>query len=268
MKQVLTLRFSRLDGCHILPLADGSLGTLSLSSSSNEPLKTSYVASDKELKVFQFASKSLIHSDIGEKLAPIVDSGKFNVARLQLCHVKQLLNIRPDIPDSNTDKWLADFWTYWSGHVDSLLPSSDISTLPGKLLRAHRDGVLTYMTVQEFLQLPAVVEPSLGEHQQICEKIPGISRLDPKFLPRSVVDTEKSFTAKASFSRLMKVFRMGNFAIGHLDHTNLTVCTALPSDERRRHCDDSRPGHVHRLISVPLDPPGIDDSSYVKPSIK
>jgi len=221
-----------LDGCPLLLLADGTLATLKFSDTSGAQSSKYYVATDNELKLFKFASNYLVNSSTGMKLGRILQSGKFNLAQLKLCDVRKLLEMKPAVstPSADADKWLTEFWKFWNSNIDSSLPSSNIDTLNIEILGASRDGVQIYATPVAFHTLPAVVEPSAREHQQLCNNIPGIYRFNTKFMPKSLMDKEKSFSSEDSFYRLIRALRIlssqtgvGAFVKTHLDVTNLKV---------------------------------------------
>jgi sacsin len=221
-----------LDGCHLLPLADGSLATLKYIDTNDAQSSKYYVASEKELKLFDFASRYLVTSSTGAKLGPVLESGKFNLTRLRLCHVRKLLEMRPVVstPNPEAEGWLTEFWKFWNGNMDSSLPSSNIDAFGAKVFRATRDCVDTYATPVEFQQLAAVVEPSVFEHQRLCDKIPGLYRFNTKFMPKSLTDNEKSFHKDISFYRFVRALRVlaghtgvGTFVETHLDPVNIKV---------------------------------------------
>jgi sacsin len=221
-----------LDGCNLLPLADGNLATLKFADTNGTQSSKYHVVTDNELKVFEFASKYLVTASSGAKLGRVLQSGKFNLARLQLCDVRKLLDMKPTVstPNDDEDKWLTEFWKFWNSHIDSSLPSSNIDTLNVEIFGASRDRVRIYATPVAFHTLPAVVEPSTGEHQQLCDRIPGLYRFNTKFMPKSLLDKEKSFSSEDSFYRLIRAVRIlssqtgvGAFVKTHLDLANLKV---------------------------------------------
>jgi sacsin len=221
-----------LDGCHLLPLADGSLATLKYVDPSDAQSSKYYVASKKELKLFEFASRYLVTSSTGATLGPVLESGKFNLTRLRLHHIRKLLEMRPVVstPNPEAERWLTEFWEFWNGNIDSSLPLSNIDDFGVKIFRATRDGVDTYATPVEFQQLAAVVEPSTSVHQELCDKIPGLYRFNAKFMPKSLMNNEKSFHKDISFYRFVRALRLlagysgvGTFVETHLDPADVKV---------------------------------------------
>jgi sacsin len=229
-----------LNGCHVLPLADGTLATLRLKNSIGVQSPKYFVVSEDELKLFGFASGRLVKSSIGTMLEPVLDSGKFNLARLKLCDVKKLLEMKPaavSIPSAEENRWLAKFWKYWNSNIDSSVPSSNIDTLDAKIFRGTRSGLNSthlYASPRVFHTVPGVVEPSSREHKKLCDRIPYLWRFNPDLMPKSMADEEKSFYYEASFYRLIRSLRMlsgqsgiGTFVKTHLDAANLKVRTTL-----------------------------------------
>jgi sacsin len=124
-----------LDGCHIVPLADGNLATLKFGETNEVHSLKYFVVSEDELKLFRFASRHLVKSSITAMLEPILDSGKFNLARLKLCDVKKLLKMKPaaiSTPSADEDRWLTEFWKYWNSSTECLLPSSNITYMQAR----------------------------------------------------------------------------------------------------------------------------------------
>jgi sacsin len=234
-----------LDGCHILPLADGNLATLKLVESNDVQSSMCYVASETELSLFEFASRHLVPASIGTKFQVVLESGKFNLTCLRLCHVKFLLKLMPVVstPYPEGDKWLSEFWSYWNGNIDSCLPSSNLDSIESKVFRARVGEVDTYFAPFTFHHLPAVVDPSVAEQQRLCSKFPGLYRCNTGFMPKILNDDEKSLHKENSFYRLIRGLGslassagigIGAFVEANLDPTHMEVIsptqpTFLPS---------------------------------------
>jgi sacsin len=225
-----------LDRCHIVPLADGKLATLKLCNTNDAESPKYFVVSDEELKLFEFASKHLVKSSIGTMLEPVLRSGKFNLARLKLCDVRKLLEMKPSVstPSADEDKWLMEFWKYWNSNVDSSLPSSNIDTITAMIFRGTSNGHPFYVSPLAFHGLPAVVEPLIGEHQQLCDKIPALWRFNPDFMPTSLTEKERSFYSEASLYRFIHALRVlsgqsgiATFVRTHLGVANLKVTFSI-----------------------------------------
>lgn len=196
-----------LDGCYVLPLADGSLAPLRLQKSQDTQPQSYYVVSEIELNVFNFAAGLLVSPGTGERLKEILESGKFNITKLRLCHVEKLLKMRPVEATTSPegDQWLTEFWKFWNASHD---PSPDIAGLQIYIFRATVNGVEVYATPADFSRLPSVVEPSDSEHEKLCNKIPGLYRFDKKFMPESFTSSERSFESQVSFRRLVKAMQL------------------------------------------------------------
>jgi sacsin len=230
--------FTDLDGCNILPLADGTVGPLRLLSATNK-LHAYYFASKDELKLFNFASGLLVCETIGRKLQKVVSSEKSNLQKLQLCHVGRLLETGDFTADEFTpsdpgrDKWLTEFWTYWNNASEATTSSEniDINHFPG-VFRVTR-GTASYYAPPKWLHaLAAVVEPSHAKHQQLCDKIPELWRFDHEMMPKTLKNDERSFIYSDSFFRFINALQslaskagetLGAFVEKRLDIENVKV---------------------------------------------
>jgi sacsin len=198
--------FGDLDGCGFLPLADGTLGTLKLLCSLSTAPKY-YMASAKEIKLFDFASGLLVPMGTGKSFEKVAKSGKFNIEKLQISHVKKLLekNLPIRAVDEQTNAWLTEFWTFWNKS-----PKSDSE------LNFNFDGFAVFQATcnsgsvmcveaSQLEELPAVVVPLNNQHQTLCEKIPGLYRFNNIFMPNSLKENEDSFTrARLSIGSLRR----------------------------------------------------------------
>lgn len=223
-----------LDGCHVIPLADGTMGTLKLLTPSVTPLYY-YFASEDEKKLFDFASELLVSPGFSKRFEKILSCGKFNVERLRLRHVCKLLERRtaPTGVNPEADEWLAEFWDYWNKSSEDIAPSSKIviDDLP-EVFRAIYNTTGLYLKPSYLPFLPAVVEPSIPEHLQLCGKFPGLWRLNNKFMPKTLKESESSFSKSASFFRFIRALRtlatedggkLGGFVKKHLAIDDLKV---------------------------------------------
>lgn len=205
-----------LDGCHLLPLADRSLATLKYE---DKPQPRKYfVATDEERKLFEFASNRmvLLTSGAGTGLGRILASKKFNLTKFKLSDAEKLLETKPAAskPNAADDEWLSDFWKYWNENIDATSLSTSIVKVSARIFQATLNDVPSYVSPAEFHHLPAVIEPANAAHQELCKKIPGLWRLDNKFLPKSLVVNEESFSSQASFYRLIRTLRQLSNEIG------------------------------------------------------
>jgi sacsin len=222
-----------LDGCCFLPLADGTLGTLRLLSSSITAI-TYYVASANEMKLFEFSSGLLLAPKAHKPFREVFKSGKFNLEKLHHRHVRKLLEKRsaPTAANPRANKWLTEFWDFWNKHPESSVPllESDIEDCVLLQARCHRAEM--YLTPSQFQELPAVVESSIEEHQLLSRKIPGLFLLNQTFMPATLKESEGSFFRINSFIRFIRAVKalavtngveMGAFLKTHLTPVDLKV---------------------------------------------
>lgn len=213
-----------LDGCYILPLADGNLAPLKLLDTSTVHSTSYYVASAEELELFNFASSCLISSNTAKKLGLVYSCKKFAIEELRLVYTKKLLKMRSaSLPNSSPDDWLSKFWQFWN--KPSLEDRPSIDDVDVNIFRAKCRGVERYHTPAQFDLIPAVVEPSISDHRAVCDKLPGLYRFDPKFMPKTLMGAETSFHREESFCRLIRALRLlanlANIDVGTLIRTHL-----------------------------------------------
>ncbi|KAH7383481.1 hypothetical protein BKA64DRAFT_682440 [Cadophora sp. MPI-SDFR-AT-0126] len=219
-----------MDGCHVLPLADGNLGTLRIV----EEHQTAdyYLANNQELGIFSFAFSKLVPLRNELLMLP----GTFNVKRLRLIHVEELLKLRLDVstPDKETDSWLGKFWDYWNTSCGHDFDFPEVSKFNAKLYKATCGGVEKYLAPKELDQFPTVIIPSNSEHKRLCEKIPGIYHVNSTMLPKSLVNDEKSLDSIASFSRFIRALAtlggrtgIGNLFQEHVDEPTMKILQGL-----------------------------------------
>jgi sacsin len=167
----------------------------------------------------------------------VVSCENFNLEWLKPQHVGNLLKKRntADFTAANPkdDEWLTAFWDYWNKNSVAAAPSSitSIDNFPG-VFRVMRGTASFYVQPQLLGGLPAVVEPSVAEHQQLCDKFPKLCRFDDKFMPKTLKDEEKSFDYSASFFRFIRALKslaieedetLGGFVSEHLGTKDLKV---------------------------------------------
>lgn len=133
-------------------------------------------------------------------------------------------------PNPEADRWLMDFWEFWKARPDSESVLSDINNSCAEIFRSNRDSSVSYNSPTEFEGFPAVVQPSIAEHQQLCDKIPGLYHFDPKLMPKALMNSEKSFETEKSFSRFIRALHrlanssgVGEFVRKHLAEADLKV---------------------------------------------
>ncbi len=225
-----------LDGCHIIPLADGSLGTLKLIKSDQDRPLRYLVASDPEIELFKFASEFLVPAQNSTQLTPVIENLKFNLAKLGVQDVSRLLELNFAIsptanPECNleTDKWLAEFWKFWNAKTnDTSLAPAEIDISSVKIFRVVLGDTEMYASPKEFFELSSVVESSVVKHQQLMAKIPGLYRFNGKFMPKYHLERESSLELEYSFYRFILALRLlagdsgiEKFVKGHLDEDSI-----------------------------------------------
>ncbi|KAK0103147.1 hypothetical protein ONS95_014947 [Cadophora gregata] len=246
-----------MDGCHVLPLEDGTLGKLQLVEANETTVY--YLASQKELGIFDFASSKLV--SLRNELLLLTGHKTFNLKRLQLNHFEEILKLRPNVttPDLETDAWLRKFWEFL--HKDhAAMKQTDIGNYDTKLYKATYDEANHYLTPGEFDKFPAVVIPAILEHKTLCQQIPGLYLVDSTTIPKSLAQEEKSLAYGPSFSRLIRALGilgshsgLGTFITTHVDHPSLQTLQNLVVEHVC--CPYSQTSDLHAYLKLlPLWP--------------
>ncbi|CAD6448784.1 508c04aa-b6c3-4f8a-8734-1eab8d836bb5 [Sclerotinia trifoliorum] len=208
----------KLAGCRLLPLADGTLGQLTLiQSPMPQNTRCYYVVTNSELKLFDFAKSVLIlkpEIDAYHRIGEIVKTKMFNVMNLEVTHIPEVLSMKSQgsrVVNDETDEWLKSFWDYWnkfsSSAADNLSKDPEsFCSLP--LFKAICNGAWEYYTMSELGTLPAIIEPSKTSHQRLCDCIAGLYRFRPEFMPKSTANNEKSFVSYKALSRFIDALRV------------------------------------------------------------
>ncbi|KAF7947521.1 hypothetical protein EAE96_008608 [Botrytis aclada] len=209
---------AKLDGCRLLPLADGTLGQLTRNRS---PMLTNtryyYTVTKEEVAIFHFAKSVMIfpeNIDPYDRIGEIVRSKKFNVMDLTASHVPELLSMKSQgsrVVNEIADKWLKHFWAYWNKFSSSAVEdlsqkSKTFCSLP--LFKAKCDGAWGYYTMSELANLPTIVQTSKMEHQRLCNCISGLYMIRPELMPKSIADAEKSLDDHKALGRFINALRM------------------------------------------------------------
>ncbi|KAJ5050730.1 uncharacterized protein L3040_002603 [Drepanopeziza brunnea f. sp. 'multigermtubi'] len=223
-----------LDGCYVLLMADQSIGRLNLVQDDDTEYESYYIASDEEIELFKFASKSFIATKHASSLEHLLsrDDFEFNVSTLQLSDFRKLLDKRPPVgvPSRLEDLWLARFWQCWNSRSDLKDTEFDeICESEAKIYRATRNGSDVYITPSELDLLPSVVTPSITEHRDLCLSIPGMYMVDPILMPALLMTKEETLNESDSFFRfikslsvLAKTTSFHNFVRQEISRENLT----------------------------------------------
>lgn len=206
--------FAELDGCTILPLMDGNLGTLSLrigkaQATSNH---TFFSASAECRRLFSFAPSYFSQDKANEKfVGKILDSGQFNIERFEKSHVHVMLKCKKTwAADTASKKWLFDFWDYMNSTSQtaeySIEPkASDLECLQHfPLLLSHQGCTETLTSLDYFRNNPAVLSSGVDEHEDLYMDFPELGIVDPRTIPQSYCEAEKSLLNLNSMNRFLK----------------------------------------------------------------
>ena len=218
-----------LDGCPVLPLANGRLGTLSLKSKvANSGTSKMYFSANSECRgLFSFASSILTTSN-ENFVKKIADSGLLNLKPLEKSDLSVMLDCKESwTAESTSHTWLFQLWTYMNSTTQSTTDASEAEALDldsiqdyALLLVRHRGGKETLGSLHHFSNNPVVVQTAVEEHMNLFRDIPGLGVVDSKTMPESYREAEKSLSDRASMNRFLK-------AIQSLAIRNATSVTEL-----------------------------------------
>lgn len=210
---------AELDGCPILPLANGTLGTLSLkSTTATTKSGEMYFSANAECHdLFPFASSILsANKEHGKFVTKILDSGTCNLKSLEKKDVSVMLDRKASWSLDPTSKtWLFQFWKYMNSTTPSTMGATkpevlDLDSLqhfPLLLLR-HRDGKETLNSLRYFENNPVVVQSAVEEHMSLFQKFPGLDVVDSRTLPRSLCEAEQSLSHLPSLNRFLRSIKL------------------------------------------------------------
>lgn len=211
--------FNELNNCGILPLADGTLGTLVARSESSQ--STYFSVSIVDRKLFLFAASVLTSDEIDTEFTDKVKrSERFNVYSLNDGHIGQLLKMKTDwpvIPDRGYKEWLVQFWKYMnercpaavaggSSAITNTYLNSQLQQFP--LHEARWDTKSQYASLGSFPDLPAVIESASPDERTLCLALPGLYLIDPQTVPTRLLEAEQSLSRPASFCRFLKAMSL------------------------------------------------------------
>ena len=242
-----TTEVLELDGCPVLPLADGRLGTLCvnpLTSTKRGSDKTYFSANAEWHSLFSFASSRLSANRGNEKFVKkVLDSGLLNLKSLEKKDFSVMLDCKKSWAIESTSKtWLFDFWKCMNSTIPSTMDATELDVLdldpfqhfPLLLLR-HGDGKETLNSLHHFQNNPVVVYSAVEEHMNLFFQFPGLDVVDARTLPGSYYEAEKSLFDRASLNRFLK-------GISLLAMRNATSVTEfVRSNLKGKHIQVSRP---------------------------
>ncbi|KAI9733902.1 MAG: hypothetical protein M1834_002557 [Cirrosporium novae-zelandiae] len=194
------------DSCPIVPLADGSFGTLEILNH-GEAISKSYYLIDHRAGalLFQdFASDLMINNDIGKPfIKAIIRSSGFNVYTFQLSHLSGLLEKKQWSTEYSDESmiWLKSFWAFFNANFEidesdrnvgfhSFCCTYGIRSFP--LLLAQRNHENIYLQPSQLDNIPYVIDPIDPREQRLFSSIPGLYRLNRKFMPSAFNERHSS----------------------------------------------------------------------------
>jgi len=181
-------------------LADGSLGTLKLQSSTNQPVDY-YLASDEEMRVFGFASSILVSHSNWNPIKSVLVGSNCNVQKVHPKYYKHLFAMRK--PNSMSADWLTEFWKLQNKRAAS--EDKLLDDLPVYLARRGQEE--EFLTGRDLESRAAVVEPAHEEQRRMCEKFSDLWRFDSAFIPPSLKREEESLLKFTAFVRFVRALR-------------------------------------------------------------
>ena len=162
-----------VDGCHILPLLDGSLGTLRLvdNAAALTTIDYKFFPTKQERTLFGFADRFLLNADLfqpsghalaakvgvatelmgksgpdsrsasptpGNPISRLVESNMFNLRPLELEDLQSILQCIPEAAWNDfprMEHWVPEFWLYYNSKLEAAYDVSNASDL----LATHRN---------------------------------------------------------------------------------------------------------------------------------
>lgn len=203
--------FSELHGCRILPLQDGSLGTLSLISdeaqAQNSP--TYYSASPECLRLFSFAPSYFSQDNLF--VLKVLESERFNLRRFDKNHVHTILRSKKTwTADSESKQWLYDLWKYLNSTKNPKLPPNQPTSVDWKclehfpLLLLHQGSTETMKSLDYFRNNPAVLSSGAAGQQAIYADFAELEIVDSKTFPISDPEAGKSLSDVNAMNRFLQ----------------------------------------------------------------
>ena len=240
-----------LDGCRIIPRLGSNLPLGILKWKPGPDEEYHFVAESQEEELFAYAANNMVHTHLFDTKSSTTPTealfnsasdynpidvllylNEFNIRRLELTDWGPLL-ARQNSPLVSTthsqdkDRWVLTFWRtlnlrlqseHFGETIDELIQKARLHDQP--IYRILRTQGWSYITPLEFNSGPYVLRPENDEHRNICEKIPGISMIDPFCAPFLLQERERDLSSAESFKRLLRV-------IQHLEGTTRISTTAM-----------------------------------------
>ena len=245
-----------LNGCRIMPRPRWDLSLGMLRWQPTPDVERHLIVTKEEESLFAFAADRMVHAGLFSKPAGtsvdstgafhdpiniILQCQKFNVREMEISDVGSLL-ARADSPTASHrdfqdfffDAWILKLWEYLNRHfgavckpknssepkievtVDTLCRNAGICNL--RLYRVTSNQ--SYISPQQFSDMPCVVEPSDEQQRKLLALFPGISTVDPKCTPLLLQKEESDLNCWKSFRRLLRAFealeKTANITIKHV----------------------------------------------------
>ncbi|ERF72113.1 hypothetical protein EPUS_02904 [Endocarpon pusillum Z07020] len=206
-----------LDGCPILPLADGGLGTLSLRSRMSSD-KVYFVADAECQRLFSFAASLFCGNETryASFVGKILDSGLLNLKTLAEGDVSTVLGLKGSwAPGPASEKWLVYFWDYINSITVSMEAAiepkeaylNSLQQFPLLLVRTH-GGKAAINSLHYFWNNACVVQSAIREQVNLLADFKGLGIVDSRTLPASTRRAEKSLLDLASINRLIRSLKL------------------------------------------------------------
>jgi sacsin len=228
-----------LDRCQVLPLANGTLGTLCLKSTmcTNSGSDKMYFSLNAECRgLFSFAS-SILSADRGNGkfMEKVLGSGQLNLKSLEKKDISVMLNCKKSWTlESPLKTWLFHLWEFMNSNTRSTIEATepevlDLDSLQHFPLLLLRDGAgkETLNSLDYFQNNPVVVHSTIEEHTNLFTELPGLAVVDRRTLPEAYCEAENSLFDPASMNRFLK----GITLLALRDETNVTEFVGLNLNE-------------------------------------
>lgn len=225
-----------INGCKVLPLRDGSFGTLQLNPTAKS--EWYFYATEEEQKLFSFASCSFIDTRFFQGNSALLSSKStssrdstisrnpiktimettFNIRTLALQDIGILLTHSQSLVASGLESesrrlWTVDLWLYlnkrleekldeFSSGEDSFLSLCDIRDQP--IYQVKFSKQCRHITPSEFETGPYILEPNEKRQGMLCEEIKDLETVDQVCVPSLLSVKESNMNGVPSFIRWLR----------------------------------------------------------------
>lgn len=228
-----------LNGCHVLPLRDGSLKVLNwVAEKTSMTDEWTIVPDAKEQEVFYFAQDALVDYRLFSEdpnpgaisTVPVASrrnpfqqlkDASFNIRAAHLGDVGRLL-ARPDSPLASPDQsppgeqWFSQLWDYMNQKASGVDQRfSDYTTMVHEFLekcgvqqcriyRIRAGEAWRYITPEQLHVQPCVIKPTDQNQARLCSEIEGLNIIDRTHILFPMAVAEESLNDAPSMIRLMR----------------------------------------------------------------